>query len=174
VKKPTKESVPTSIRLPREEYDWLRDMPGGVPAGIKRGLELIAIEEKADEPTRQFVSLILKLAREVELETGSSWHVDAGAYRTFRRAIMVAGAKWHPTGVPDATIKRVQLKPFQERPHASHPTDEADDLGVWLAHDVVDTPDDENRARVRAAREKSLRKIVWLHQNREGAGNEEI
>ncbi|WP_439409755.1 hypothetical protein ACNJX9_17775 [Bradyrhizobium sp. DASA03076] len=171
MKKPEKESVQTAIRLPRQTHQWLSERSEGITDTIKRGLELVAIEETADEPTREFARLIFELAREVELETGAAWHADAGAYRTFRKAMSMANAKWRPAGVPDSTLEKVELKAFQDRSHASRPTNDTDELGVWLAHDVVDAPDREARARIRAAREKALKEIVKLHQTGGEEGN---
>lgn len=172
MKKPDKESVATAIRLPRQTHQWLSERSEGITDTIKRGLDLVGLEEQADEPTREFAKLIYELAREVEIETGTPWHTNAAAYRTFRSAMLLANAKWRPPGVPDSTLEKVELKPFQERPHASHPTNDTGDLGGWLAHDVVEVPDRAGRARVRAAREQTLKEIVKLQQTRGAEGNE--
>jgi hypothetical protein len=66
----------------------------------------------------------------------------------------------------------VELTPFQERPRATHPTNDADDLGIAIAHHVLELPDPTIRARVRTAREKTLQDILKLHQNRGDEGNE--
>jgi hypothetical protein len=160
------DSVSTTVRLPRDTYEWLKARPEGITDSIKRGLELLAVEEQADKATRDFTPLIFALAAEVELETGAAWHVDAGAYRTFQRAILMVLAKWRPAGVPDSTLEDVELKPFQTRPHASHPTNATDDLGVWLAHDVIEMPDRQHRAAVRASREQALKEIVKLQETK--------
>jgi hypothetical protein len=172
VKKPEKESVQTAIRLPRETYEWLKARPEGITDSIKRGLEFLAIEEEADEPTRNLALLIFELAREVQLETGAPWHTDAGAYRTLQRAIRRALAKWRPAGVPDDTWEEVKLTPFQERSHASYPTNDTDELGVWIAHHVLGTPDRDDRARTRTDREQALKEIAKLHQTRGDEGND--
>jgi hypothetical protein len=164
VKKLEKESVQTAIRLPRETYEWLKARPEGITDTIKRGLELAAIEQEADEATRDFALLIFDLAREVKLETGVAWHADAGAYRTLQRAIRTALAKWRPAGVPDSTWEKVELPPFQERSHASHNTNDTDDLGVWVAHSVIEMPDREHRDRARAVRRQALKEIAKLHR----------
>jgi hypothetical protein len=172
--KPKKRSdtVATAIRLPRDMHEWLSKQPGGITDTIKRGFEMLRLAEGADEPTLQLAGVIFGLAHEVELETDAAWHADAGAYRTFRRAITTALAKWRPAGVPDSTLDRVELLPFQQRPHATRPTNNTDELGIDIAHDVLELPDPIIRARLRAAKEKSLQDILKLHQNRGDEGND--
>lgn len=166
-KKDTTETVAAAVRLPRETHDWLKSQPAGITDSIKRGLELLAIEQEADEPTRSAVHAIFDLAREVAVETGSPWHADAGAYRTFRRAIVMILAKWRPPGVPDSTFEAVSLPPFEQRARASHPTNDTDELGVYLAHDVLETPERDRRDRIRTAREKTLQEVIKVQQQRE-------
>jgi predicted DNA-binding protein len=128
-------------------------------------------DDLSDEQSGELAAVILKAAREVSLDVGAPWHADAGAYRTFRRVITTALAKWRPAGIPDSTLENVELTPFQGRPHASYPTNDTDDLGVWIAHDVLENPDNVERARIRASREKTLKEIVKLQQER-GSDND--
>jgi hypothetical protein len=172
VKKPKKESVATAIRLPRETYEWLRQRPAGTADSIKRGLELLAIEEGVDDATRSLARQIFDLAREVSLDVGASWHADAGAYRTFQRGLRRVVAKKRPPGGSDNFLENVQLPPFQQREHASHPLNDADELGMSLADDVLEIPDRAHRARVRAASEETLKEIVKLQQNRVEESND--
>jgi predicted DNA-binding protein len=139
---------------------------------IRARLEQSLEGEVFDKPTLDFAAAVLDVAREVEIETEAPWHADAGAYRTLQRAIRMVLAKWRPAGVPDDTWEEVKLAPYQERPHASHPTNDTNALGVWIAHDVLETPDRNDRARIRAAREQALKEIVKLEQNREEDSND--
>jgi hypothetical protein len=172
VRKPEKESVQTAIRLPRETYEWLKARPDGITDNIKRGLELVAMEEGVDDATRSLALQIFDLAREVSLDAGAQWHADAGAHRAFSRGLRRVVWKQKPPGVPDSLIEGVQLAPFQEREHASHPVNDADELGMCLADDVLEIPDRAHRDRVRAAREETLKEIVKLHQNRGGESDD--
>jgi len=172
VKKPEKESVQTAIRLPRQTYEWLRARPAGITDTIKRGLELVAIEEGADDATRSLALQVFDLAREVSLDAGAAWHSDAGTYRAFQRGLRRVVAKRRPAGTPDSLIESVQLPPFQEREHASHPLNDADELGMSLADDVLEIPEREHRGRVRAAREATLKEMTKLQQTRGDEGND--
>src|ERR1019366_10427851 len=100
---------------------------------------------------------------EVSLEGGSPWHANAGAYRAFSRGLRRVVSKQRPPGTPDSLIESVQLPPFQEREHASHPLNDADELGMSLADDVLEIPEREHRDRVRAAREATLKEMAKLH-----------
>lgn len=162
----------TAIRLPRQTYEWLRARPAGITDTIKRGLELVAIEEGVDYATRSLALQIFDLAREVSLEAGSPWHANAGAYRAFSRGLRRVVSKQRPPGTPDSLIESVQLPPFQEREHASHPLNDADELGMSLADDVLEIPEREHRDRVRAAREATLKEMAKLHQTRGEEGND--
>jgi hypothetical protein len=172
--KPKKRSdaVSSSIRLPRDLHEWLNNQPGGITDTIKRGFEMLRFAEGADEPTRQLAAVLFGMAHEVELEVGQAWHADPGAYRTLQRAIRMALAKWRPEGVPDSMIEKVELAPFEERPRATHSTNDTDNLGIAIAHDVLELPDPIVRARVRAAREKTLQDILKLHQTAGEEGND--
>ena len=172
MKKPKKESVATAIRLPRQTYEWLRKRPDGTADSIKRGLELLAIEEGADGPTRDFALLIFDLAREVELETGAAWHADPAAHRMFRRTLLRAISKWRPPDYVDNILEPVMLPPFQEREHATQPLNDADELGIALADMVLNVPDRAARTKVRESREKTLKDLVKLHQTRGEEGND--
>jgi hypothetical protein len=172
VNKPKRESVPTAIRLPRDDYERLKKMPGGVPVGIKRGLDLVALEDSADEPTRALARLVIELAREVELELGVSWHASGVAHRTFRRMLLGAISKWRPADYNDNILDPVELAPLDKRPHASHPVDDADALGIALVNDVLNTPDRAKRDRRRALNKETLQEILRLHRNRKAEGND--
>jgi hypothetical protein len=173
VKKPEKESVQTAIRLPRETYEWLRERPEGITDTIKRGLDFVPVEEKADQPTREFALLIFELTREIELETGAAWHADGPSHRTFRRALLRAISKWRPADyVENPFLEPVAHAPFQERAHATQPINDADELGVSLADMVLQEPNRERRQRWRSAMENTLKEIVRLQQTRGAEGND--
>lgn len=172
MKKPEKESVATAIRLPRQTYEWLRKRRGGITDSIKRGLDLLAIEEKADGPTRDFALLIFYLAREVELETGAAWHADPAAHRVFRRALLRTLSKWRPVDYVDNIFEPVVLPPFQERGHVTQTLNDADALGIALADMVLRTPDREARARLRTLMEESVKEIVRVQNSRGEEGND--
>jgi hypothetical protein len=172
VKKPEKESVQTAIRLPRETYEWLKERRGGITDGIKRGLEFVAVEERADEPTREFAMLIFDLAREVELELGAQWHSDGIAHRTFRRTLLRAISKWRPADYRENLLDEVKLAPLRDRPLASIPVNDADSLGIALADNVLNVPDRAARDRLRAANIETLQEIQRIHGNRKGEGND--
>jgi hypothetical protein len=172
VKKSKKESVATAVRLPRDDYERLKNMPGGVPVGIKRGLELVAVQDSADEPTRDLSRLVIELARELELELGESWHSNGTAHRTFRRALLRSISKWRPADYNDNLLDEVNLAPLRDRPLASIPVHDADALGVALADNVLTMPDRGARDRLRAANIETLQEIERIHGNRKGEGND--
>jgi predicted DNA-binding protein len=120
-----------------------------------------------DNQSRELATAILEAAREVEIETGAPWHRSGAAHRTFRRAMVRILSKWRPADYVDNILERIHLLPFQERQHASHPLNDADELGIALADDVLEMPDRSDRDRVREAREQTLRDIVKLQQERE-------
>jgi hypothetical protein len=167
VKKPEKESVQTAIRLPRRTHEWLQKRPAGITDSIKRGLELLAIEEDADEPTREFALLMFYLAREVELETGAKWHADPAAHRVFHRMVRYAMTKWRPANYNDNPFDKVEVTPFQERAHATYPINDADELGIALADRILRAPDRDQAARIRAVAEQSLKEIIQFQQQRD-------
>jgi hypothetical protein len=164
VKKADKESVPTAIRLPRQTYEWLRKRDEGITDAIKRGLEFVAIEEGADQPTRDLALLIFELAREVEVDPGGAWHTNGASYRAFERMLLRVLLKWKPADYDGDMFSLVTLPPFQEREHASHPVDDADALGIFLADTVLNVPDRERRDQIRMAREQNLKDMIKLHQ----------
>jgi hypothetical protein len=120
-----------------------------------------------DKPSRDFAAAMAAVAREVETEVGKSWHKDAGAHRTFRRALLRALSKWRPADYVDNVLENVELPAFQDRKHASHPLNDADELGIFLADDVLHVPERAARDRQRGTREKTLKEIVKLQQQRE-------
>jgi hypothetical protein len=81
-------------------------------------------------------------------------------------------SKWRPAGVPDFTFEKVELKPFQERQHATQPLNDADEVGVALAEMVHGTPEPEHRARLRSAMEESLKQLVKFQETRGAEGND--
>ncbi|WP_213737064.1 hypothetical protein [Bradyrhizobium sp. dw_411] len=172
MKKPEKESVQTAIRLPRETYDRLRKRDESITDAIKRGLDLVALEDEADEPTREFSHLIFELAREVELELGTQWHSDGIAHRTFRRMLLRAISKWRPADYNDNLFDDVKVAPFRDRPLASVPFNNADDVGTALADNVLQNRDRAARDRVRAINRETLQEIERIHGNRKGEGND--
>ena len=80
-------------------------------------------------------------------------------------------SKWRPSDYVDNPFEQVELPPFQSRKHASHPVNDADELGVCLADNVLNFPDRDARAKVRASQEKTLKEIVKLQQER-GSDND--
>jgi hypothetical protein len=134
---------------------------------IRARLEQSLGDEVFDKPSRDFAAAVLDAAREVEIEIGKAWHKHAGAHRTFRRALLRVLSKWRPPDYVDNSLENVELQTFQDRRHASHPVNDADELGICLADNVLHMPDRAARDKVRAAREKTLKEIVKLQQQRE-------
>ena len=132
----------------------------------------MAIEEEADDATRDFAQLMFDLAREVEIDTGAKWHADPAAHRVFRRMVLYAMSKWRPANYNDNIFDKVEVAPFQERSHATYPINDADELGIALAHHVLDAPDRAARDRIRKAKEEMLREILQLQQQRGEEGND--
>jgi hypothetical protein len=172
VKKSEKESVVTAIRLPSKDSEWLRGRSEGITDSIKRGLELLAIEDEADEPTRELAMLVFDLARTAELETGGKWHADAGAHRMLLRSLMTALSKWRPVDCSNNLFDTVELKPLEDRPNASQPILDADELGVIAGQNTIEIPDREAREQVRAAMQRSLQELVKFQRTRGEEGND--
>jgi hypothetical protein len=172
--KPKKRSdaVLSSIRLPRDLHDWMSNQPGGMSDTIKRGFEMLRIADGADKSTLELAAAIFGIAHDVEIEAGGKWHSDGKAHRAFRRALLTAISKWRPADYNDNIFDLVELAPLDKRPHASHPVQDADALGIAVAYDVLEVPDPGTRERVRAAREKTLQEILKLQQNRGSEGND--
>jgi hypothetical protein len=167
VKKPRAlPTVAAAVRLPRSSHEWLRKRPEGITDGIKRGLELLAVADGLDERTRRLAEAIGKLARDIELETGAAWHEDRGAFRTLRTAILSAMSSIAPKGIPTDALEHVKLRPFEEREHASHSSDDPQEVGMWLALDVLQTPNDQGRAVMRAGREETLKAVAKARRDR--------
>jgi predicted DNA-binding protein len=131
---------------------------------IRARLEQSLEDEVFDKPSRDFAAAVLDVAREIEMEIGNAWHKHAGAHRTFRRALLRILSKWRPPDYVDNILENVELSAFQDRKHASHPVNDADELGIFLADDVLQMPERIARGAVRAAREKTLKEIVKLQQ----------
>jgi predicted DNA-binding protein len=134
---------------------------------IRARLEQSLEDDAFDVPTRDLAAAMAAVAREVEIEVGKSWHKDAGAHRTFRRALLRTLSKWRPADYVDNLFENVELPAFQDRKHASHPVNDADQLGIFLADDVAHLPERAKRDRVRGARESTLKEILKLQQQRE-------
>jgi hypothetical protein len=138
---------------------------------IRDRLERSLDADLFDEQSRDLAGAILEAAPEVATETGRPWHRDGAAHRTFRRAMLRILSKWRPSDYVDNLLEQVELPPFQSRKHASHPVNDADELGICLADDVLNLPDRDARARVRQAREKTLKEIVRVQKQR-GSDND--
>jgi hypothetical protein len=134
---------------------------------IRARLEQSLEDEVFDKPSRDFAAAVLDAAREIEMDIGKAWHKHAGAHRTFRRALLRVLSKWRPPDYVDNILEKVELPAFQDRKHASHPVNDADELGIFLADNVLEVPERAARDRVRSAREKTLKEIVKLQQQRE-------
>lgn len=166
------EAVATAIRLPQEMHEWLRDQPGGITDTIKRGFEMLRFAEGADDPSRQLALVLFGIAHEIEREAGAAWHKDGKAHRAFRRALVTAISKWRPDDYDNNLLNSVALDPLEERPHASQPILDADELGITIAHEVLELPDPADRERLRSARERSLQEMIRLHRSRGEEGND--
>jgi predicted DNA-binding protein len=138
---------------------------------IRARLEQSLDDDLFDEQSRELAAAILEAAREVKIETGAAWHSSGSAHRTFRRAMVRILSKWRPADYEDNLLANVLLPPFQDRSHASEPINDADELGIVLADNILTFSDREARGRLRAARELSLKEIV-KHQKREGESND--
>src|SRR5258708_36729929 len=79
---------------------------------IRTRVEQTFAAPSVDGATQALADAVLGMALEVKTEVGRAWHADPGAYRTLRRAIMMALAKWRPAGVPDSTLEKLELTPF--------------------------------------------------------------
>jgi hypothetical protein len=138
---------------------------------IRERLEQSLDDDAFDDQTRELTAAILEVAREVETETGAAWPCDGAAHRTFRRAMLRILSKWRPADYEENPLATVDLPPFQDRAHASHPLNDADELGIALADNVLKMPDRSHRNRAREAREQTLRDIVKLQRDR-GSDND--
>jgi hypothetical protein len=161
-------TVQTAVRLERSTYEWLKASPGSMTYWIKRGIELVQLVDQADPATKQLALQIIEIAHDVELEVGPKWQDNASAYRVFRRAVLTLLHNYRPDGY-DPNLFPVEIKPpFQERKNSSYPTDDADELGIVIASDVVSAPDRLVRdTLLRQARRKNLRDIARFQQQRE-------
>ena len=139
---------------------------------IRARLEQSFDDELFDEQSRELTAAIMEAAREVATETDKSWHRDAAAHRTFRRAMLRILSKWRPADYVDNILEQVDLPPFQDRKHASLPVNDADELGIFLADNVLNMPDRAQRDRTRSANETTLKEIVKLQQTRGDEGND--
>jgi hypothetical protein len=79
-----------------------------------------------DKPTRDFLDGLAPVPAEIELETGARWYEHAGAWQTFRHAILARLAKQQPQG----------KIAFGARPHQTTERDNPEELGTWIEMQV--------------------------------------
>jgi predicted DNA-binding protein len=139
---------------------------------IRARLEQSLDDDLFDEQSRELAASILETAREVEAETGASWHRAGATHRTFRRAMLRILSKWRPADYVDNILEQVELSPFQERQHATQPINDADQVGIALADMVLNVPERTARANMRVTMEKTLKDMVKLQQSRGEEGND--
>lgn len=122
---------------------------------IRRRIGLTLEADDFDAPTRELAGEIMRLAAEVEMETGATWHNHAGTHAAFRQAILSRLARLKPSG-PTA---------FGTRPHQTQPDDDPQKIGIWAEHSVWETREwsPAARERLRAATIETLKKIRELH-----------
>jgi len=155
-------------RLDRASKQSGRPVSDEIRARLEQSLD----DELFDKQSRDLTASVLNAAREVEIEIGKAWHKHAGAHRTFRRALLRVLSKWRPPDYVDNIFEKVELPAFQDRKHASHPVNDADELGICLADSVLNMPERNHRDRTRALREKTLKDMVKLQQTRGDEGND--
>src|SRR5258706_3871554 len=77
---------------------------------IRSRVERTFSAEKAaiDAKTQDLLDYIVRLASQVELETGSPWHEHSGVNQVFGSALMVRARRLGPGGEPTAFEIRVE------------------------------------------------------------------
>jgi hypothetical protein len=156
------------VALPADLRDQLEAAAGvaghSVAEEIRRRIARTIGADAYDEPTRELADDIMRMAAEVELETGAAWHSHAGSHAAFRQAILSRLSRLKPEG----------FTAFGERPHQSDPGDDPQEIGIWAEHAVWQTRDwsAEERERFRATKESSFQEIVKLHQERKQDGDQ--
>ena len=163
-KKGTVPRVHTGIRLDAKIVERLSEGGRGLSEEIRERLERTLEWDTYDEPTRDLASAIMRLAAEVEEETGQAWHGHSGAHLALRQAILSRLARVKPKEGPIT---------FGDRPHQSGPGDDPQTIGQWAEYQVWETRgwSAEARKRLRTESEKSWREIVRLQKQREQEGD---
>jgi hypothetical protein len=156
--------VHTAVVFPADMLERLRRSERGVSDEVRRRVALTLDADAYDEPTRELAGEIMRMAAEVELETGAAWHSHAGSHAAFRQAILSRLSRLKPEG----------FAVFGERPHQSGPGDDPQEIGIWAEHAVWQSRgwSAEERERFRAAKESSFQEIVRLHQERKQDGDQ--
>jgi hypothetical protein len=121
-------TVPTAIRLPREMYERLKRLPGGLAEQIRSRVELTFRNDEIDEPTRKLMAAVENLAVLVRLQTCHEWHSHPAANRVLRHAIVARLARLKGGGeeasfAPDELPKARLVAPESDDPR---------DMGVAL------------------------------------------
>jgi hypothetical protein len=153
--KQLKASVPDELaaQLEAARIESGRSLSAEICARIEQSFAHGAV----DKPTRDFLDGLALMPPEIELETGAAWHKHAGAWATFRQAILRRLARLKPSG----TIA------FGKRPHQAMPgSDDPEEIGIWIEEHLSTDPNYTHSA-LRAALAKSYREIVKLHQQRQ-------
>jgi hypothetical protein len=156
--------IHTAVVLPPDVLDQLRRSELGVSEEIRRRVALTLEDDAYDAPTRELVRGIMRLAAEVERETGCAWHDHSGAHLAFRQAILSRLARLKPKQGPIT---------FGERPHQTGPGDDPQIIGQWVEYSAWETRDwtPEALEQLRIGKEESWREIVRLQQQREHKGD---
>jgi hypothetical protein len=152
--------VHTAVVFPADMLERLRRSERGVSDEVRRRVALTLDADAYDEPTRELAGEIMRMAAEVELETGAAWHSHAGSHAAFRQAILSRLARLKPEG-PTA---------FGERPRQSGPGDDPQEIGMWAEHAVWEARgwSAEERQRLRLAEENTFRRILERQREQEG------
>jgi hypothetical protein len=151
----------TAVTIDPRMLETLKASALGVSEEIRRRVAVTLEADVYDEPTRHLATEIMRIAAEVECETGAAWHSHAGAWLAFRQAILARMKRLEPQG-PTA---------FGERPHQSGPYDDPLEIGIWAEYQVFTETElgwsTEHRKFVRKMREKNHQDIVKLYREQQ-------